>query len=186
MSQTSAFETGIAQRIKGLREALGLSVEQLAQTTGVPPESVKQYESSEHEVPVSFLYKLAKNTGVDLTALITGTEAKLHHYSLVRQGEGLSVERRLAYQYRALAYRFNRPAMEPFLVTVPPMSESQVDFNQHIGEEFIYMLEGRMEIFIGQDKLILNPHDCLYFNSQQPHAMRALDDTPAVFLDVII
>jgi transcriptional regulator with XRE-family HTH domain len=186
MSQTSAFESGIAQRIKGLREALGLSAEQLAATAGVPLECVVQYESGEHEVPVSFLYKMAKSTGVDLTALITGTEAKLHHYSLVRHGEGLSVERRKAYQYQALAYRFNRPAMEPFLVSVPHKPDSEVEFNQHLGEEFIYMLEGRMEVFLGEDKMTLDPHDCLYFNSQIPHAMRALDGNAAIFLDVII
>lgn len=186
MSQTSDFECDIAQRIKGLREALGLSAEQMAQSTGVTVQNVEEFESGRHEVPVSFLYKLAQATGVDLTALITGTEAKLHQYSLVRKGEGLSADRRKAYKYRSLAYRFNRPAMEPFLVTVPPKPRDKVEFNQHLGEEFVFLLKGRMEVLLGEEVVVLEPEDSLYFSSTIPHATRSLGDEDAVFLAVII
>ena len=186
MSQFSSIDQAIASRIKGLREALGLSSEQLAETTGVPASVILGYESGANEVPVSFLYKLAKSTGVDLMALVTGSEAKLHQYSLVRRGEGLEVTRRKAYQYRSLAYRFNRPGMEPFLVTVPPKEPGEVTFNEHLGEEFIFMVQGRMEVTLGHEALVLGPEDSLYFSSSIPHAMRALDGKDAVFLDVII
>ena len=186
MSPNSVIEQDIAQRIKGLREALGLTTKQVADMTGVTRESVDEYESGSHEVPVSFLYKMAKATGVDLTALITGTEAKLHQYSLVRKGEGLSVERRKAYQYRAMAYRFNRPSMEPFLVTIPPTPEGQAEFNQHLGEEFLFMLKGRLEATLDEDVVILEPEDTLYFSSKIPHALRAMDGQEAVILAVII
>lgn len=176
----------IAQRLHGIREVTGLSPEALAASTGVTAEQVLLYESGEAEIPVSYLYEVAKAAGVDLTALLTGDEAHLHAYSLVRAGNGLSVDRRKAYKYQALAYRFHKPSMEPFLVTVPPKRESEMEFNRHVGEEFIYMLRGRMEVRLDQDVVTLEPHDSLYISSRTPHAMRGLDGVEAEFLDVII
>ncbi len=176
----------IAMRLRGIREVTGFSSEALAEATGVAPEQVLEYETGEREIPVSYLYKVAKACSVDLTSLLTGDEAHLKTYSLVRADQGLSVDRRKAYKYQALAYRFHKPAMEPFIVTVPPKAESDMEFNQHLGEEFIYMLRGRLEVRLGEEALVLDPHDCLYFSSRTPHAMRGLDDQEAEFLDVII
>ncbi|WP_243363070.1 helix-turn-helix domain-containing protein [Fundidesulfovibrio terrae] len=186
MSHPTSFDRDISRRIKDLRDVLNLSPEDLSGRLGVPAEDVLAYETGTRDVPVSYLYALAKATGVDLTALITGSEAKLHQYSLVKKGDGLSVTRRKAYKYQALAYRFNRPAMEPFIVTVPPREPGELEFNQHAGQEFIFLLEGRMEVMLGKETEILEPRDSLYFSSTIPHAMRALDGKEAVFLDVII
>ncbi len=186
MSSVKNIDRDISRRIKDLRDALNLSPEALSEKTGVAADDILQFESGNREVPVSYLYALAKSTGVDLTALITGSEAKLHHYCLVRKGEGLSVTRRKDYRYQALAYRFNRPSMEPFIVSVPAEGPCAPNFNQHAGQEFIYMLEGRMEVLLGKDSVVLEPEDSLYFSSAIPHAMRALDGKEAVFLDVII
>jgi len=176
----------IAMRLRGLREATGLSAEAVAQATGVSPQDVVDYETGGKEIPVSYLYEVAKVCGADLTAILTGDDAHLQAYSLVPDGQGLSVDRRKAYKYQALAYRFHKPHMEPFLVTVPPKEESELEFNRHLGEEFIYMLRGRLEVRVGDDVLTLAPHDSLYFSSRTPHAMRGLDNEPAEFLDVII
>jgi len=176
----------IAMRLRGIREATGFSPEALAEASGVTVQDVLAFESGDKEIPVSYLYEVAKACGVDLTALLTGDEAHLQAYSLVRGGQGLSVDRRKAYKYQALAYRFHKPAMEPFLVTVPAKEESEMEFNRHLGEEFIYMLRGRLEVRLGDDVVTLEPHDSLYISSRTPHAMRGLDGAEAEFLDVII
>lgn len=176
----------IAMRLRGIREVTGFTPEALADTTGVTAQDVLRYEAGNTEIPVSYLYEVAKACSVDLTALLTGDEAHLQAYSLVRSGNGLSVDRRKAYKYQALAYRFHKPAMEPFIVTVPPKAEDELEFNRHLGEEFIYMLKGRLEVRVGDDVLTLEPHDSLYFSSRTPHAMRGLDGAEAEFLDVII
>lgn len=176
----------IAMRLRGIREATGLTVDVLAEKTGVSKDDVLRFESGNTEIPVSFLFEVAKACSVDLTALLTGDEAHLQTFSLVRDGQGLSVDRRKAYKYQSLAYRFHKPAMEPFLVTVPPKAESEMESNRHLGEEFIYMLRGRLEIRLGDEILVLEPHDSLYFSSRTPHAMRGLDGAEAEFLDVII
>lgn len=176
----------IAARLKGLRDALDISIEDLAARTGYGVDEARSYEEGETDIPVSYLFEVAKTCNVDLTALLTGDEAHLKSYSLVRAGQGLSVERRKAYHYKSLAYRFFRNSMEPFIVTVPYADDAERSFNSHPGEEFIYMLEGKLEIVLDDDVLVMEPHDCLYFDSKTPHALRALDGKDAMFLDVII
>ncbi|MCK9241404.1 XRE family transcriptional regulator [Desulfocurvus sp.] len=176
----------IAPRLSGLRDALGLSVDQMARRLGVEPEKVAAYESGDVEIPVSYLFTVAQECGIDLTVLVSGGEAHLRQYSLVRKGEGLAVERRKDYDYKSLAYRFTGRRMEPFLIRVPPKAPEQVNTAAHAGQEFIYMLEGRLEITLAGRPEILEPGDSLYFNSETPHGLRALGDSDALFLDVIL
>jgi len=176
----------IAPRLRGLRDAMDLSLKDLAGKTGVAPEQVAAYESGEIEIPVGYLMKVAQACHVDLTVLISGVEPHLKGYSLVRHGEGLSVERRKDYDYKSLAYRFSGRKMEPFLITVPPKSREEMTTVSHSGQEFIHVMQGRLELLVGEDALALDPGDSLYFDSQTPHALRGLDDKHAVFLDVIL
>ncbi|MFV0348897.1 MAG: helix-turn-helix domain-containing protein [Halodesulfovibrio sp.] len=184
------METGqayveIAPRLLGLREAVGLSVDELAAKIGVRPETVTLYEEGETEIPVSYLKDVANACGVDITSLISGHEAHLHDYTLVRKGQGLSVARRADYDYLHLAARFTNKRMEPFLVTVPPKDENELVWNEHGGQEFIYIIKGRLEIWLDQRRHELEPGDSIYFDSKIPHALRGLDEAEAVFLDVI-
>jgi quercetin dioxygenase-like cupin family protein len=185
MSEKKPYEE-IAPRLRGLRDACGFSVEDMAGRTGASAEEVSKFESGTSEIPVSYLFKAAQACGVDTTVLISGGDAHLKAYTLIRKGEGLAVDRRKDYTYKSLAYRFTGRKMEPFIVTVPPKPEEGLTFSHHPGQEFIHMLEGRLEIRIGKTSVTLQAGDSLYFDSNFPHALRGLDDKPAVFLDVII
>jgi quercetin dioxygenase-like cupin family protein len=176
----------VAPRLRGLRDAMDMTVEELAEQVGASPEDVRNYESGEHEIPVSFLFNVAQAFQIDLTVLMSGKEAHLHTASLVKSGKGMSVERRKDYDYKSLAYRFTGRRMEPFLIRVPPKAPEQVNTAAHAGQEFIYMLEGRLEITLAGRPEILEPGDSLYFNSETPHGLRALGDSDALFLDVIL
>lgn len=176
----------VAQRLFALRESLDLSTAELAARVGVTEAEVLRHEGGNAEIPVSYLFKVAKTCGVDLTELLTGTEAHLSAYTLVRSGNGLAVDRRKDYGYASLAYRFSHRVMEPFLVTVPPKPETAISFNEHPGQEFLYCLTGRLEVRLGKEVLVMEPGDSLYLDATTPHALRGLDETEATFLDVII
>ncbi|MGE4297162.1 MAG: helix-turn-helix domain-containing protein [Desulfovibrionaceae bacterium] len=176
----------VAARLRGLRDAMGFSREDMAEKTGASPENVKAYESGDAEIPVSYLMDVAHACGVDLTVLITGGESRLHDYCKVEAGRGLTVDRRKDYAYRNLAYTFTGRKMEPFLITVPPKKEPELTFTTHAGQEFIYVLKGRLEVTLQENKVVLEPGDSLYFSSNTPHALRGLDGKNAEFLDVII
>ncbi len=176
----------IAPRLRALRDAVDMSVQDMAQKTGMSVEEIENYESGLHEIPVSFLFDVAKVCGVDTTVLISGGDSHLKGFTVVRGEGGLDVRRRKDYGYKSLAYRFAGRKMEPFIVTVPPKESEEMNFNHHSGQEFIYMLRGKLEIRLEDKVTVLEPSDSIYFDSHIPHALRGLDGKEAEFLDVII
>jgi quercetin dioxygenase-like cupin family protein len=176
----------ISERIKGLREILGISVESLSKELNIAEETYLEYESGNVDIPVSFLYKIATRFDVELSEILTGEAPKLRTYSVVRKDKGVSVERRKDYKYQSLAYNFVNKKIEPFLVTVEPDSNDEIHYNSHPGQEFNYVIEGALKVLINGHEIILNEGDSLFFDSGEKHGMKALNGKVAKFLAVII
>lgn len=175
----------IAARIRELREIAGISLETLAQDFGITRDKYQEYESGDSDIPVSILYKIANKFRVELAEVLTGESPRLHIYSVVRSGEGISVERRKDYRYQSLAFNFIHKKAEPFLVTVDPC-DTPVSFNSHPGQEFNYVLEGTLKVIIDCHEIVLNKGDALFFDSGYQHGMKAMDNRSAKFLAIII
>jgi len=176
----------IAPRLIGLREGIGWTVKEMADLLNMPEEKVASYESGTVEIPVGYMLDVSRLCRVDLTTLISGREPHLKSYSLVRKDEGFSVDRRKDYDYKSLGYKFAGREMEPFLITVPAKPSEDMTETSHRGQEFIYVLEGRLEVRMGGDPIIVETGDSLYFNYETPHALRGLDGKEVKFLDVIL
>jgi transcriptional regulator with XRE-family HTH domain len=177
----------IAYRIRDLREIAGISIEDLSKELDISSEEYKRYESGDIDIPIGFLYKLANKYHVELTAILTGEDPRLHTYCLVRKGKGVSVDRKTPYKYHSLAYNFANKKAEPFEVLVEPSSEdTPIHLSSHPGQEFNYMIEGSMMLYIDGHQIILNEGDSLYFDSGCNHGMKAIGDKPARFLAIII
>ena len=146
---------------------------------------IEQYETGESDIPMSFLFDVAQHFRMDTSTLISGEEPRMSVYFLTRYGRGTSVERTKAYKYQALAGGYKHPKAEPFEVTVEP-NDRPIYLNMHEGEEFNYVLEGRLQLHVNGKDLILNPGDCIYFDSSYPHGMKALDNKLVKFLAFIL
>lgn len=177
----------LAQRLKGLRDSLDLSLEELASECGIEPGTLAAYESGEHDIPVSFLHRLASLKGLELTTILFGEEPKMSSYYITRSGKGVKVERRKAYFYQDLAAGFRQRKMVPFLVKISPdhTAGTKHSPNTHEGQEFNYVLEGELEIMIGNKTTVLKPGDSVIFDSTVPHALRALGDIDAKVIVII-
>lgn len=175
----------IAMRIKELREICEFTVEDLAKELGVEVEDYLAYEAAKKDIPVSLLYKIANKFNVDVATLLTGEEPKLHMYSLVRNGEGLPIERRKEYNYFDIGYKMTNKKAEPFLVEVPATDDAEHLFS-HPGQEFMYVTEGTVQVTIDQHVLTLEVGDSLFFDSKYQHGMKALNGKPAKFVDVLL
>jgi quercetin dioxygenase-like cupin family protein len=176
----------IGKRIKELREISGVSVETLSKEFSVPSKLYSQYESGEMDIPVGFLHQVAMKFNVDLTALITGEEPKLKIYSITRKNSAPSIDRRKEYKYQDLGYNFINKRAEAFLVTVDPKDEKEeVNVYSHPGQEFNYVIEGTMKLFLNNQEIILNEGDSIYFDSGYKHAMRSMNNKQAKFLALI-
>jgi transcriptional regulator with XRE-family HTH domain len=175
----------IALRIKELREICDFTTEDLAKELGITVDDYCKYESGEMDIPVSLLYEIANKFEIDVATLLTGNEPKLHMYSLVRNGEGLPIERRKEYNYYDIGYKMTNKKAEPFLVEVPAMDDVQHLFS-HPGQEFMYVVEGVVQVTIGQQVLVLGIGDALFFDSKYQHGMKALNGQAAKFVDVLL
>ncbi|MBQ6065126.1 MAG: helix-turn-helix transcriptional regulator [Prevotella sp.] len=176
----------IGERLRGLRDVLDISAEEVAALCGITVDRYEKMESGESELSVANLQKIAKKYGVSLDVLMFGEEPKMSSYFLTRKGQGKSVERRKAYQYESLASGFRGRKADPFIVTVEPKSaDTPKEMNSHSGQEFNMVLEGTMELTIGSKPLVLNEGDSIYFDATQPHGMRAMNDQHVKFLAII-
>lgn len=175
----------VAKRLKGLREALEMSIDEIANVCGIESDTYRAYEEGTVDVPVSFVRTLAHKFGVELPAILFGEEPKMSSYFITRHGNGVSVERSKAYSYQALAAGFANKVINPYMVTVEPSDAPRNNLNTHDGQEFNYIVEGRMEIQISGSTFILETGDSIIFNSSLPHRMRALDNKRVQFLAII-
>jgi transcriptional regulator with XRE-family HTH domain len=177
----------IGERIKGIRELSDLTVVELSKKLGISPEALETYENGRADIPVSILHEISAELGISMTELMTGEEAKLTTYSVVRKDTGIGIDRRKAYNYMSLAYNFAGRQMDPYLITIDPKPDKEpVSMNTHHGQEFHYCIEGSFVIMIDWHEITINEGDAIYFNSKYPHGMKALNGKPARELVIII
>lgn len=176
----------IGERIRGLRDACGISSATLAAECGISERELESFERGAADIPVGTLHTIAKHFNVELNTLLTGEEPHLHGYCLTRRDSGVTVNRRLDYQYKSLAYTFADRKAEPFLVTVEAKAAGEpVHLNTHLGQEFDYVIEGSLLISLNGKEFTLSEGDSLYFDSGIPHGMKALNGKSARFLACI-
>ena len=91
------------------------------------------------------------------------------------------------YKYQSLGSGFRGRKMEPFLAQVDPLPEGKsYRKNTHNGQEFDYIVEGVMELTLGEKIMVLKEGDSVYFDATKPHRMQALGGKPVKFLCVIM
>ena len=166
----------IAERLRGLRDVLEISVEEMAEVCHLTPEEYLRLESGTADISIDMLHTIARKYGVEPVTLMLGDEPKMSTYFVTRSGRGASVERTKAYKYQSLAAGFLSRRAEG----------TPIFLNRHTGQEYNYVVSGRMQLQINGKDLILEAGDSIYFNSDLPHGMKALDGEEVRFLAIII
>lgn len=184
---TRIFE--IAERIRGLRDVLEITIDEMAAATGVAPEIYSEYEAGTHDFSFTFLYKCAERFGVNIVELLTGDAPKLGFYSIVRKGEGLDIKRRAGFTYEHMAYRFKDKTAEPFIVTAPYNEEAQslpIELSFHEGQEMDFIIKGELKVRFEEHEEILREGDLVYYDSGRGHGMIATGGSDCEFLAVVM
>lgn len=177
----------IGLRLKGLRDALDLSVEEFAESCNIPVEEYPEYEAGEKDFSISLLKKIANKYSIDVTTLMFDDEPHMNSYFITRKGKGAAINRVEDYQYEALAAGFTNRKADIFVVSVEPKPDADpIHRRSHSGHEFNLVLEGKMLFRINDKDIILEEGDNIYFDSHALHGMKALDNKKVVFLAVIM
>ena len=179
----------VSSRLKATREYLDITPEFMAKRTNTTVEEYLSCEAGGKDFSLSFLNAAADALGVEMVELLTGVEPTLKNYSLVRKGEGLPIERRIGLTYQHVAYLFKNKKIDPLVVTAPYNEEEQnkpIHLSVHDGQEMNFVLSGQLKFVIDNHTEILNPGDCVYFDSTHPHGEIAYGKEDCVFLAILI
>jgi transcriptional regulator with XRE-family HTH domain len=171
-------ERVIGARIAELRSRLGITLEQFAGLTGFSKGYLSKIENSRKVPPIGSLSRIAAALKTDIGALLhSRSQGPDQEFSVVRAAERQPVVRggtAFGYDYVSLADNRRDKKMEPFLFTFPSQIDKYVFF-EHEGEEFMFVLSGRVEWQAGSHKLVLEPGDSIYFDARLPHRGRSLE-----------
>jgi transcriptional regulator with XRE-family HTH domain len=165
----------IGRKIHALRKAKEMTLQQLSDASGLSASFLSQVERDLASPTVISLAHIAHALGVGASYFFPPPPSEdLVVRSYERHPFRLEQGRVV---YAKLGGDFAGRALEPLLVTYPPKFESEVF--SHEGEEFLYVLEGQVKVFLDDNEYCLNAHDSMHFLSQHVHRLENPNDTPA-------
>jgi transcriptional regulator with XRE-family HTH domain len=180
----------VGVHIKQIRENKGLSLGAMAELTGFSTAILSQIENHLISPSLGTLIKLAGTLGVRVGDFLGETSGE--PFSIVRAQERRQVSRfastegvKYGYSYESLGFEKKDRRMEPFIVTLEPATVKITKPSVHEGEEFIFVLEGEMEVVFGSHKDVLYPGDCIYYNSTISHLVQSHGEKTTRILAVL-
>lgn len=180
------ISSNIGNKIQENRKQKNKTLDWLAEQTGFTKGYLSKIENGNKIPPIDSLYRISRALDLNFSNLfldenepkVTRKKTYKKHYSIIRESERPPIIRgatSFGYDYVSLADFSKTTTMQAFLFTFPKKIDKKIYF-EHEGEEFIFILKGKVEWYLGNVKYILNPGDSLYLDSQIPHKGRALND----------
>lgn len=170
----------IGKRLLKLRKERGLTLKHLANETGLASPYISQVEKGESIPSVAVILQLSRALEVDSSILLKEEKKRAGKKSAEDYQK-----RTEAYSYKTLTPEARHKHLKAFKVLIDPKSEHKPVNYQHLGEEFHYVLKGKIEVLVGENKNILDPGQCLHFNSSIVHRLRNLSSEQAELLVVL-
>jgi transcriptional regulator with XRE-family HTH domain len=178
----------VGERIKKLREAQDLTLVQVCKLTGIEAERLRAFEDGNAVPSIGAVIQLSRVLGSKMEGLLHGGGTVSETLTICRSGESLGGEQgdtEQSYAYSSLT----RPGtaghlMEPFLLTFDPRVAPGVPIS-HDGQEFVYVVEGTVELFYDGRTYRLDKGDSAYLSSSLPHTFHGLGDRVARMLAVV-
>ena len=168
----------IGTQVKSLRIKRALTLKDLSDMTGLSKANLSQIENNLVTPPIATLLKISTALGVAIGQFFQQAESE-SAIVVVRKSDRYGVAKgphitHVGYQYEPLAYPKVDKNMEPFIVHMEEREADDIVYNNHRGEEFLFVLDGVLE-FRCSDKIVtLFEGDSLYFDSSLPHGYRGI------------
>ena len=180
----------VGEKIKSFREQKNISKESLAERSGLTLEQITVIEENVNLPSLAPLIKIARVLGVRLGTFLDDNEEL--GIAVSRRTDSIKsisfsnndLEARKHMDYFSLAKAKSDRHMDPFIIDIA-VSDSHFSLSSHEGEEFIYVLEGMVEINYGKETYILEQGDSIYYDSIVPHHVHAAESVTAKILAVV-
>lgn len=181
----------VGDRIRQIREAKYISVEELSIRSSIDVLQIEMIEENKIMPSLAPLIKIARSLGVRLGTFLDDSEQLGPVVTLAEEkNKGASfsnknLKARSHMDFFALASDKAGRHMEPFIVDIQSGDANDYMLSSHEGEEFIYVLEGAIEINYGKEVYVLNAGDSIYYDSIVNHNVHAYLAQSARILAVV-
>ena len=190
MSNSNTF---VGSKIKGLRETKNLSIEEIAERSGLTVDQISSIENDQNLPSLGPLIKIARALGVRLGTFMDDNDALGPIVTRAKDREKDSsisfsngaTDARKHMEYHPLAQQKAGRHMEPFVIDINPEDSPEFQLSEHEGEEFIYVMEGEIEIVYGKETYNLKEGDSIFYDSIVKHHVHGAPGKSAKILAVV-
>ena len=185
--------SSVGSKIKTIRETKNLSIEEIAESTGLSKEQIISIEEGQNLPSLGPLIKIARALGVRLGTFMDDNDslgpvvcraADRERATSISFSNG-ATDARKHMEYHPLAQQKAGRHMEPFIIDINPEENQQFQLSAHEGEEFIYVMQGEIEIVYGKETYNLKEGDSIFYDSIVKHHVHGALGKPAKILAVI-
>ena len=176
----------IGMKIRAFRKSMKATLDTLSLRTGLTKGYLSKIERGQQSPPIATLSRIADALNVEIADFLERKQEDVR-CCVVRSTERKPIAQRgtmFGYSYESLAHKKHYKLMNPFVITLITHANDRTVF-RHAGQELMFVLQGRMEFWYGNEKYILNTGDCVYFDSDTPHRGQCVGDKESKILVVI-
>ncbi len=173
--------TELGRQFRSIRQGRGWTLDELAERSGLSKPQLSRLESGERRPSLAALLSLSKAYGLAVGAFFSAPDSAADiqvvraEKSQPQQANGLT--------YWPLSTGASRFNLQPIRVVISP-GRSELDRYCHEGEEWLFLLSGRLRVTVGARTEILSAGDSAHFDSRIPHRLDALDNADAELIVV--
>ncbi|MEL7563612.1 MAG: XRE family transcriptional regulator [Dehalobacterium sp.] len=176
------------KRIREIRKSKNISIVEFANMVGVSKSLISQVERGDIFPSLSTLEKIAIALEVDISQFFKiESSPPISEAEIVVRG---NKRKKITMPNSSMIYNLLTPnlrkSLEFLLIEIPPFSsrseEEEIETFKHGGEEYFFVLEGQLELVIGEQKYIINAGDSGCFDSSHGHIWRNDSDKKGAFI----
>jgi len=182
----------VGEKIKSLREIREISVAELAERTGLSVEQIERIEKNIDIPSLAPLIKIARALGVRLGTFLDDQDEmgavvcrKQETADATISFSNNAVDARTHMHYHSLSKSKADRHMEPFIIDIEAVGDAGYELSSHEGEEFVYVMEGAIEVCHGKKKYVIEAGDTIYYDSIVPHHLHGYQGQAAKILAVV-
>jgi transcriptional regulator with XRE-family HTH domain len=180
-------------KIKGIRESKNLSIEDLSERSGLSTDQIMSIENDQFLPSLGPLIKISRALGVrlgtflddndELGPVVCRAQERENDKSISFSNNASEARKNMV--YHSLARQKAGRSMEPFIIDIMPSEEKEFKLSAHEGEEFIYVMEGEVEIDYGKETYVLGQGDSIFYDSIVEHHVHGAVGKSAKILAVV-
>ena len=179
----------IADKIHEIRKNKGLTLAQLGDATGLSKGLLSRIENNQVSPPIATLSKIARGLEVPIGIFFEEDETDHKGYTVTYKNERKQVIRRgtkIGFIYYSLSSLKTRHLIEPFIIRYPVIGKEPIKLFDHFGEEFLFVLKGKMDLVYGKEKIRLKAGDAIHFDPSIPHREQNVGKEESECLVIVI